>query len=426
MSHQLKKSKLKLKIGLLAFIAVSLFLFIQEAFAYQIKRVVSGNYTMPVGTEATTVDISSLLGGTPLNTSSSFLSFTRRHADDERTFGDIVGYIDDPTNLLFSRAVSTTAIDIAYQIVEFNSGARIIGGVTTMPETRTSKNITLPFSIALNRTIPFLSWKSFGQNTTSDETNMFGLNLTSSNTMEIMRSQTATARNNDLFYYLVEFDRDVNVTQGTSVINGTLLNQSVSVSDVNKTLLVTHLMPSADVNGTEGGYFVRGYLASPNNITFQRFNTTSDLGVGTNVTIYWYLAEFQNQAFSQKGTGRSIPQAASSYTNLTNITVAPQWNLSRSLVVHSEQANINGTGSGEDSWTTSLLVPIGSDVYINLSRYASAASDDIPLLLDYNVIEFPPLDVLSPNDNESWFVGDSRTVSWALADSTKNHNLDLR
>ncbi|MDD5194259.1 MAG: hypothetical protein PHQ96_01125 [Candidatus Omnitrophica bacterium] len=426
-AHQNKKIFLALFV--IAGVSFSAFLFTQEASSYQVKRVIRGNYSLPIGTETNTTDISSLLGGEGLNISTSFITISRRHADDERTYGDIMATIDDENNLLFARFVSTTAIDVNYQVVELlpAPGVSVQSGTTIMPESKTSKNITLPQTIALNRSLPFLSWRSPTQSSSGDEMNIFAINLTTDEKFELRRSEVTGGYNNELAYYIVTFDRDVNVAKNVSLLSGKSVNASVSVTDMNKTLLVFYTMPGANVNGIEAAYYVRGYLASPNNITFQRWNTTDS------VTIYWYLAEFQNQPLAEIGTGSRINVTALAYSNITNVTISPQWVLNRTFLTYSQEVrnetSRNATDESEDTWTVGYLSQTGTDVNVTFERWRSTATVQSVLLFDYNVMEFQPLDVITPNgagstDNKT--VGQVQTISWQNADSSKNHTFNLR
>lgn len=100
--------------------AAGLFFFVRQAHAYQIKRIIRGNYTFLIGTEATTIDISGQLGGTGINNSNAFILLSRRHTSDSHSAGDILNVIDDPTNLLLARINSATNVSTEYQVVEFN------------------------------------------------------------------------------------------------------------------------------------------------------------------------------------------------------------------------------------------------------------------------------------------------------------------
>ncbi|MFA5356681.1 MAG: Ser-Thr-rich GPI-anchored membrane family protein [Candidatus Omnitrophota bacterium] len=418
------KKRLAITISLVSFLFIGASFLAPEAYSYQVKRVVSGQFILPVGTESNTTDIDTptQLNGDPLDVTNSFLIFGRRHLDEERYYGDVVGYIDDPTSLLFSRVNSGRAIKIDYQVVEFESGAEILTGVTTMPESRYNKTIYLPRDFNMNRTILIPpSWKTFTQSNYEDERNIYAVNLTSKNTLWIGRSDTYSNYNSDLAYQIVEFDRDINVTSGTSVISGTLLNVPVSV-DANKTLLLFSTMPSSNVAGIEGYYHVRGYLLNNNTMRFQRYSS----GSGTTVTIYWYLAEFANEVIAKHGTDATII-GTGVYNATRNITINPQWALNRSFIFHSTQANTTSATNGEDTWTSSeLQQPTEGNVSAVFRVYESSSCDDVQIVNSYCVIEFPPLDLISPNGGENWSVGENQTISWNYAKSSKDHSLTLK
>ncbi|KPK97835.1 MAG: hypothetical protein AMJ95_07155, partial [Omnitrophica WOR_2 bacterium SM23_72] len=413
MWQEIKKRRLAFSLFVVCLLAVALFICTQEAESYQVKRVIRGSYTILAGTETTTVDINSSLGGVPLNMSASFILNTRRSGQDGHNYADTLALIDDPTNILYSRVSSSYTNDLEYMVTEFVSGVNVLSGYTAMPETKTDKTITLPQSVNLSRSFPLLSWKSFRTYTTTDERNFFGANLTSPNTLTISRSETGSTYNNDIAWQVVEFDRDVNVTNGTTVLTGYETTESVSVNDINKTFLVFSTMPG-NVNGVEGAIAVLGTLVNNTTLRFRRFNNADQ------ATIYWYLVEFDNNVFSNRSDTPRLDAANMSTT--VDVSAVPQWDLNRTIAVHSTQFNTSVSNSAERYYSTVQLSESGSTVNLTVERSRTTYELDF----GYDILEFPPLDVISPNGAEAYTVNQTKVVSWNHSDTSNDHNMDIR
>ena len=392
-----------------------LFLLLKDAYTYQVKRVVRGSLSFPSAIEAGTFDISTELGGEEMNTSSSLLFMDWSMSDEERNKSDHFGLIDDPTHLLFGRWSSGTTSYLEWELVEFNSGVSVIAGATVVPETTLIKNITLPRSVNLTRAFPVINWRSSVADNANDEINEYCVKFRDNETLQFRRIENATA-NNEISYQVVEFDRDVNVLNGTTNITAGnyTVNQTISTIDASKSLLIFTVLPgSTSINGIEGDFLVDGYIVNNTTLRFSRGWTLY------NVTAYWYVAEFQNNAFTKSGRAGWI----TTDTN-ENVTFAdsPKLNLSRTAHLVTTSNVVNATNQYEDSLTGTKLVNNGTAVDLCMARNATGQN----INTSYSVIEFPPLDVLIPNGNENWTVGQTNSITWKISDSSKNHTLDLR
>ncbi|MEM7816957.1 MAG: hypothetical protein QXZ20_03530, partial [Candidatus Aenigmatarchaeota archaeon] len=425
MPENIKKSRVVLGVitlGIFLFI-VSFLIFIQKAEPYQIKRVIRGNYTLPTDAETATQDISTLLGDEELNTTTSFIVGYRRMAIDSRRKADAIIAIDDPTHILVSRREGSTAssqLPIEYQIAEFiPGGVNVVSGFTVIPDTAISKNITLPYSFNLTRSFPIINWLSYATATNADEINCYVADLKSSKVLEIKRSETATNYNNEVYYQVIEFDRDVVVTKNTTTLNSTTDNLTVNISyanitDANRTLLIMHILPSSATAGVEGRYYVQGQLINNTHLFFRRYTS------GADCSILWYLVEFKNNAFSKSDKDQLL--GSTSLTLNTTVNVVPQWDLNRTLSVFYLQLNSTATGVFEQAMATGQLFSSGSDVILNVTRNVSGSYG----MISYNIIEWPPLDVNYPNEAENFTVGENRTISWYVEDKRKNSTFQIR
>ncbi|MDD5454116.1 MAG: hypothetical protein PHW62_01260, partial [Candidatus Ratteibacteria bacterium] len=390
MKQEIEIKKRRIRIPLILFfiagLLATLFFFCQEVQCYQIKRVVRDTYQLAYNAEAVTVDISTQLGGVPLDLEKSFILATRRYQDDDHDDGDIQILIDDPTHITIARYASAYAMPIEWMIVEFEEGGDVVSGTTTMPETLTTKTITLPEHFDLSKSIPVINWKSWRHSDTADERNYFSATLTDTNKLKVSRTELGGAYNNDISYQIIEFDRDVNVTYGVNTISGvTSIDVPVSVSDVDKALLFFTIAPGGGIGGYEGAYSVRGYLLDNDTLRFERYRTTNF------VDIYWYLAEFQNEAFSQR-EGNNNSMGSSTTSTAINVNVSPQWDLSRTIFTYSFTLNSNSYNVAEQFYTTGQLSASGSDVLLTVARQTSGTAG----MIAYNIMEFPPLDIITP------------------------------
>ena len=417
----LKKKSVQLGIITILLVGVGLYLFIHNAYSYQIKRVVRGTVTFPLDIQAGTIDISGSLGGTPLVTNSSIVSINWRMTDEERNKSDYLVTIDDPENILIARWTENTATDINWEVIEFNSGVRVVSGITVVPETRLVKNITLPSSFNLTRTLPIVFWRSALAANANDEVNEFAVKFIANDTLQFSRIENLTA-NNEISYQIIEFDRDVKVYNGTTEITSgnRAADQTLSPSvAANKSLLVYYTYPGdSNINGSEDYFLIDGYIVNDTTLRFTRGGTVF------NTTAYWYLAEFQNNAWAESNRKSFAATANQSNTTLSG---TPVMNLTRTFgkIPRASIYSNNNTGRYESALFTGDIFESGTNLNLSLRRQPGIANQ-VVANVSYSVIELPPLDVLSPNGGETWKSGETKNITWALADSSKDHNLDLR
>src|SRR3989338_4078187 len=159
----------------------------QPVEAFQVKRVIRNTtaFQLLAGEEVKAYDLTSLLGGTPIDLTKAFIVATNRTATNVNTQSDAFVTIDDPQPVLAARRTGTNQIDIEFMIVEFVDGVTVQSGLTVVSETTLTKNVVLPTSVDLTKSFALVSWRSFNHNTQSqhDEKNLYTANLTAGNNL---------------------------------------------------------------------------------------------------------------------------------------------------------------------------------------------------------------------------------------------------
>ncbi|MFH0826297.1 MAG: Ser-Thr-rich GPI-anchored membrane family protein, partial [Candidatus Omnitrophota bacterium] len=401
-------------------IAIGTFCFLKRAYSYQVKRVVRGSFTFPSTNEAITVDLSSYLGGEELNLTKSLLLFDWRMTDEERNKSDHFGLIDDPTNLLFARWTSGTTSYIEWKVAEFVEGVEVISGATVVPETTRMKNITLYRPVNLTRAFPVINWRSSLAANTNDETNVYCVRFKNNQTIQLERIENATNANNEVSYQVVEFDRDVRVLNGsTEIPSGQVradANLSATPFNASKSFLYFTTLPgSTSIGGIEAFFAIDGYIVNDTALRFERGGTSY------NTTAWWYVVEFQNNAAFSKND-RTPFSTAQTIIN-TTFTDSPPINLTRTISTGSASLQyVLSATLYERMMFSNQLSQNGSNIDLSQRRQSSSYDANA----SYSLFEFPPLDVIAPNGGENWTVNQTQVITWKHADSSKNHNMDIR
>ena len=231
---------------------------IKDANAFQIKRVLKGS------TDLSTNEVTSQPLGTTIDINKSFLMMTVSTSSDSHTVSDVMGVIDGPTDLLFSRFGGTAGVTVNWMVVEFKSGITVSQAITNVPDTgtgSTQKTITLPAAVARNKSFPIMTTLARRHNASTDEYNTFSIALGTAamtDQVYIRRSETASAYVNEVTYQIVTFDKDVNVQHGGTTFGDSSLTAAVNLTtggysavNMDKTMLFFTSMPQLSVNGTE-------------------------------------------------------------------------------------------------------------------------------------------------------------------------------
>jgi hypothetical protein len=407
-------------LSILAFTAV--YFCSQDAFAYQVKRVVKGSYTFASGAEVANIDLTgydATIATDPLDTTKTVVFATTRSSSTANTTFDTIVQLDDNSNLLVKRFASATNTYVEFFVVEFSSGVRVTNGSTTIGENTSTKNITLPNTFDATKTFVTTSWTAYRANTGQNERNLYMSRLTGTDNLEISRTETGGAYNNDLSYQVVEFlnDPDVTVQSGTLDIdnsvdageatdNGTAATVTVTSVDTAKSFLIMNFKPFAATAGSEEQAYPDGVITNSTTLTFTRTSNTS----GTNIS--WFLVEFKNEALAQntRTSVTSTSNTAQSVTLGTTLT-----SLDRAFALMSRSAPSGVTTTGEDEIQVTAQLSATNTLQLTRSTATAGGSQT-----SWFVLELPPLDVISPNGTEVWKVGETKRITWRHAREVTN------
>jgi hypothetical protein len=139
----------------------------------------------------------------------------------------IRGRITSATQLTFDRADTGTTINLTYFVAELNDASTVQNGNTSFLSTETSKGVTLT-SVALSRSVAFLSGKGYGGITSANADNpgpgWFTADLTTTTNLQLVRGTTGTATA-DAAWFVVEFsNKSVAVSNAVFAFGTRLLN----------------------------------------------------------------------------------------------------------------------------------------------------------------------------------------------------------
>jgi len=402
--------------------------------AYQVKRIIHGSYTLSGTAEVESIDLSGVLGGVSLDINKTFVLMSKSNASSFNPVTDVAISVDDPTHLLVSRIVAGAG-NIEYQVVEFVSGVTVISGLTTVSETQLSKTITLPQTVDVTKTIPIITWRSFRHvsQTTHDEKNNYTAEMTANNVLTLSRTELGTGYHNDISYQVIVFDQDVSVRKGPFNINnsvnaatetsddGTLLVVDLDldvtpagpIANLSKALLLTTISPG-NVGGVESNYLVDGYIKDADELEFRRNVNTS------NVNGTWHLIEFTNESTTEKTRlTTQLPAATSTYT----YNSAVDYDEARVIAWHTTSAGTTTTSTHLDDGLVRAKVQQGTGVTSYVLTRASNAVAAIPSVF---MMEFPPVNLVTPNTAIILRVGDVYNISWEHADGMEAQARELK
>nr|MBP7216668.1 hypothetical protein [Candidatus Omnitrophota bacterium] len=426
---KLKENQSFISTLLLLVLAGALFLFFNYTEAFQLKRAIRRTTTGLVGTlnETTTDDLTD--GGInpefidePIDITKSFLMFSQSTAGAERrdytdAFGD-----SGPDSALFARrSAGVSSGPLSYTLLEFVDGVNATASRTLVGETFWYKNVTLPKSFDLNRTIAVLSWMTWRTSTIRDIGSVYSVGFLADDKIQIRRGYRTNSYINDVAYQILEFDRDVSVRYGCVTIasgqRGTNINLDPAV-DLNKTFLLfssSYGERLTAIGATDGSnealYAVKGNFTSSSNLNFSRY------GNNQMVTIPYFVVEFENNAFVQPKENVAVTAQGADHS-FTAV------DLNRSFPVRSVKLNVNDSASLDNIMYSACLT---STTTMNLSR---TGSDGVSTDISSFIVQLPALDILKPDDVGTLYVGDndsSTQIQWLIprGDRTENYTFWL-
>ncbi|MGE5307640.1 MAG: hypothetical protein ACM3OC_00975, partial [Deltaproteobacteria bacterium] len=182
----------------LLLLSAGLLLLTTHAWAYQVKRVLSGTYAMATTVEVGAVDLSTVFptNWVDLNSDKTLIlvsaSVTAGSTPqyDSRENTEFYATLSDPKTLVFSRrnTNSSVALSVTYTVIEFGSGVNVYSGITPIAETAgqqaQTKTIVLPptnvangKAFAVYSVKPYYAGANNNQRENSDYYNMFGVTL---------------------------------------------------------------------------------------------------------------------------------------------------------------------------------------------------------------------------------------------------------
>ncbi|MDD5347171.1 MAG: hypothetical protein PHT59_01005 [Candidatus Omnitrophica bacterium] len=424
-----------LPVLLLAFIGVCLFL--PDAFAYQVKRVIRGVTNMSTSIESATVNISAKLDGEDMVPERCWIIATKQTNSDDRRISDILATVDDGQNITLNRRTSGVTLNVEWMVVEFFSGVTVTSGVTIVPDNSPGKTITIPSVQSTSKAFVYLSTRTNFNDLAADEAAIFGVRLLSPTQLRLERGQQTAGNgtaNADVGYQIITFDvndQDVSIQHGMVTINNsgnggepgevsdngvTLVASIPTTVTMNKAFLSFTTVPNDGVGGYERYYSVDGRITATNQITFIRGANSSS------VQVWWSVIQIKNDVY---GIFTNHARVSSSSSSPVSIGSAQGFSTpvaeKRSFALLSASGP-SSTSTGrldEISYTGQLnnngATPPKSDTY-TVDR-SSSRTDTSNIAAE--IAEFPPLRLISPIGGETWKVGDPVTITWHYADELK-------
>ncbi|MFC1658778.1 hypothetical protein ACFL1D_05290, partial [Candidatus Omnitrophota bacterium] len=418
----MKKIRMFLSIAMLAGLTLSIFFFTREAQGVQVKRVLRGEASFSTEESVKLVDLSAALGSELLDLTKTFV-FIHPRIDGVYTSKDIfTANFDDNKTLLIQRGMDETAAVVSYTIVEFISGVKVIHGSTVINSTSYTKTTTLPEEVEADASFAIVTGTKIGYRLTGGHAVSHDQGATI--TGELNDSDTNDKYDQIIFkrdylgqsgkewvvafdYQVVEFLSEANAQKGeiqlsTAPATVDLTSGGYHAVDPAKSFLVVHFRGGSGTGGNESAFFVRGEInAAGDTLTFTRASNTDT------ATVVWYLVEFDDVTFSQRGT------ASSSTNTATTGTFGSSVDATRTFEVFS----VSSAGDrGDVSWSSTLTGTSGT-----FTRAVTGTAANIA----WFATEMPPLKVTSPNGDEVWEVGNpysdpDQKITWEHADALES------
>ncbi|KPL24026.1 MAG: hypothetical protein AMS23_06005, partial [Bacteroides sp. SM1_62] len=281
---------------------------------------------------------------------------------------------------------------------------------TKISESTAGRNIILPYSVDLDKAFVLIYPNSPAYTYVSDL--MIAAELTSSNTLSLSRFGSTQSLATDVAWYVVEFRTDdVKVQGGT-----TLLASGEGVSPTPKTQAITSINPAKSFvsitskGSGNGSNFIDGMVRAE--ITNNTTLSFTRKGGATACTVAWFVVEFFDTSYSQRGAAN----------NWTTGTVSPTFSsiaTNRAFPI----VSVNNS-TAEAIYNHQTAADIASATDVDLYRYGSASAD-----YGWFVVELPSLRLNSPDggteeqayaDREVWVVGQQKYITWSYANTLKS------
>jgi len=391
--------------GVLFLIGVFLvmLIFIPETDAVSIKTVQRGRVSIGAQERAGTADINAVDVSKSILVVTNFA--TKNTADDEQAALCTAEFSSDSQIYVTRNDGGGNSTNAEYMVVEFNDNVNVQGGYSKIAYNSDGRGVYLGSAVDTSKS--FIIATTLSPVTHSYKSDMFcTYKFGASNRIDFKRN----SRNNqdviEYAWYVVEFNEDVNVYHGeTTLSSGTTSIPDVSIGgtiDPAKSFVVLSYRA-----GAAASTFADIKVAAELN-TDGTTLTLSRKGSSTDVICDWSVVEFtdgtvvqsdkitDNNSDTSVGINASDGQRAFAFINNNTATTGTQcreWQMSD---------NVGGLSGTYANPATTL----------DFDRGGTALMDIV-----WQVVECPPVSVVSPNGGESWRVGTQYNIEWEHADS---------
>ena len=304
----------------------------------------------------------------------------------------------------------TKAVQIVWQVVEFQTDATVQTGAVTMPRpgsNTTTQSVTSSLSTAVTKPIIFTYFTgSTSINGIDPELYATG-ELTNSTVLTFIRGYAPNSASHEDFirYYVVD------LTDGSSTVQTKSHDWSTSPTD-------RYAIANPGSSNT-----------SPINITTATHNyATGDFINISNVTANtwangnWWITVASSTTFSLTGsTGNGTYTNATDYAQRSLNSTITLVDTTRTMVMSSTRSTVgNNTNTYADDFAVGSFLFNGTTLSTIRSGSAAAASSRTIV----SAIEFCPITVKTPNGGEPLVVNDPYNITWANAASVANVKIE--
>jgi len=398
-----------------------------SAHAVQIKKVQSGTVVFDVDDTVNTAD----LGTAVSNQSKSIILLTARSLyGSGTTIRDqnflFTAIFEDNATIMIERAGATQYARVSWCVVEFEDGANVQRGITSLKDTTVTKNVDLPQTFDTAKTFTILQRRAAYANRTNTEGLEGTASITDSDTIQIDRGSRSVNTAVTYVYQIVEFQTDATLQTGETTIayNATSATATVTtIADLTKVFLITQWRGNNNaLDGIEGHINTRGTITNATTLTFTRGATSSS--TSDTVTARWFVVELtDSSSLAQRGNTTLSTAAQTSRPQSTTVTPSTVVNATRSIPLITVSG---GDNSLNDLTDENSVTAEYNGTTLTLSRYSAAAltepesvasyTPSATSTIEWQTVEFAPLTLTSPNSAEVWKVGEARNITWKHAD----------
>jgi hypothetical protein len=402
MSGSIKHRLGQIKFLLLAFIvvavAVGAFCFLLKTEAVQVKSLQASMFNVAGVSKTGTATINEVVPSQTI-----LVAYNAPGAAASAVEYAFTVELSTPTEVYAQRNTTGGSIDIQYNVMDFHGKAFVQSGFTKIAIGTGGKNILLPYSVDVNKSFVLTTWAAVAVNTISDV--IVSARLIDSNTLSLERALATNAEAVEIAWQVIEFEKDVNVQHGTTLMpagGGLTATQTITSVDPNKALLIV----STKGETTAATFIdakVCAELTDATTLTFTRKGDTEGC------TVAWSVVEFADATTVQRG------KVAGWATKTADVTISAVEFDSTNLLPYRAIPFVSCNSSIGDDIRYHMVGPdIDSATNLYLYRGASGGED-----CAWQVVEFPSLDLTSPDGGELWKIGETQNITWTHAASTE-------